>query len=70
MWLFLDTKTRLFLPISYSWTWHKNKSRVLWGRAAETGDAVRYPCNFWRYTDVMWYCFHPWEETICGIETY
>jgi len=19
------------------------------------------------YTDVMWHCFHPWEETICGI---
>ena len=43
--LFLD---RLFLPTSYSRTWHQNKWRVCPGRAVETGDAVRYPYNFWR----------------------
>jgi len=28
--------------------WHQNKCSILSGCAAETGDAVRYPCNFWR----------------------
>jgi len=50
MQLFLDTKTRLFLPTSYSRTWHQNKWSVLSGCAAETGDAAQYICviSLWR----------------------
>jgi len=28
--------------------WRQNKRSILSGCAAETGDAARYPCNFWR----------------------
>jgi len=44
-----------------------NNSAESWNRRFEC--LLGHNGIYGRYTDVMWYCFHPCEETICGIAT-
>ena len=55
------TRKRLFYPHYICGPWHQNKWSVLSGRtgcAAETGDAARYPCNFWWLHFSAGHCTH------------
>jgi len=45
---YLAWKRGCFYPPHICGPWHQNKWRVYLGRAVETWDAARYPCNFWR----------------------
>ena len=45
---FWTRKRGCFYPPHIHGHRHQNKWSVLLGHATETGDAARYPCNFWR----------------------